>query len=64
MMLILTIIDGLFFVVLLITLVCMFVFIDDAEMGSHGWLVIYPMGLSIIYFSVSFIKDIKKVSDT
>jgi len=58
MMLLLTIIDGLLLTVLLITLVCLFVFIDPGEMASHGAIVIYPMGLSIIYFSVSFIRDI------
>jgi len=58
MMLILTLIDGLSVTVLLTTFVYLLIFINVIIGDSGGWLVIYPMLLSIIYFSVSFIRDI------
>ena len=61
MMIILTLFDGLFFTGLLITLICLFIFIDSVEMASHGAIVTYPIVLSIIYFTVSFIRGILKI---
>lgn len=58
MMLILTLVDGLCATILLTTFIYVFIFIDVIIGDSGGWLIIYPMGLSIIYFSVSFIRDI------
>jgi len=61
MMLILTLIDGLFSAVLLTTFVYVFIFTDTIIGDSGGWVITNPMGLSIIYFSVSFIRDILKM---
>ena len=58
MILIIVFIDGLFFIGLLIILISIYIFIDEAERNSHGFLVIYPTVLSIIYFSIVFIRGI------
>jgi hypothetical protein len=55
--LILTLINGISLLFLIITLICIYLFIDEIELASHGVIVIYPLGLSIIYFLFVFIID-------
>ena len=52
------IIDGLLLIAIIVMFVLIFTFVDFVERASHGAIVIYPLGISFIYFFVVFIFDI------